>query len=73
MANYKELVQDNRLSLKIKIRTYINYWRFSFFNEKGFRANWENVDNSVFALCIYPLGFAIKLIDDLNDNVKINN
>lgn len=73
MANYKELVQDNRLSLKIKIRTYINYWRFSFFNEKGFRANWKNVEDSILALLIFPLGVAMRLKDDFNDNVKINN
>jgi glycosyltransferase involved in cell wall biosynthesis len=73
MTIYKELALDLRLPLKMKIRTYINYWRFSFFNGKGFKINWKNVDESLFALCVYPLGFAMKLKDDLNDNVKINN
>lgn len=73
MTIYKELAQDKRLSLKMKIRTFINYWRFSFFNEKGFRANWKNINNSILALCIYPIGIAMKIKDDMNDNVKINN
>lgn len=73
MAVYKDLSKDTRLPLKMKIRTYINYWRFSFSNGKGFKTNWKNIENSFLALFIYPLGFAMRLKDDLNDNVKINN
>ena len=73
MTIYKELAQDKRLPFIIKVRTYINYWRFSFFNDKGFRANWKNVENSILALLIFPLGVAMRLKDDFNDNVKINH
>ncbi len=65
MLLYKELAEDKRLSLFIKARTYINYWRFSFFNKESILSNWNNINNNLFALFFYPAAYAIKLWDDV--------
>jgi hypothetical protein len=71
MTLYKELVQDPRITVRIKIRTYINYWRFSFFNDKRFKENWANINYNLIGLLVFPFGTIARLNDDVNAKVKI--
>jgi len=73
MTLYKELAEDNRLPLRQKSRSYINYWRFSFFNNKSFFDNLKNVNYNPIAFICYPLGFILKIKDDRNDVLNIGN
>ncbi|MCA4782187.1 glycosyltransferase family 2 protein [Empedobacter stercoris] len=69
---YSEL-EKQKLPFKIKIRTLINFWRFAFFNNKQFFDKLNMLDNKLLALLVLPIGFILKIKDDYNDNVKINN
>lgn len=71
MQLYSELAQDKRLALKFKIRTYINFWRFSFFSQLSFIEKWKKLNNSFLGLLCLPLGWLMKVKDDKNSNVKI--
>lgn len=71
MQLYSELAQDKRLAFKIKIRTYINFWRFSFFSQLSFIEKWKKLNNSFLGLLCLPLGWLMKVKDDKNSNVKI--
>ncbi len=73
MQLYSELSQDNRLALKMKIRTYINFWRFSFFSPLSIMEKWKMINNSMLGLVCFPFGWALKIKDGRNDIVKINN
>jgi len=73
MQLYSELAQDKRLPLKLKIRTYINFWRFSFFSQLSFIEKWKKLNNSFLGLLCLPLGWLMKIKDDKNSNVQINN
>ncbi|MBY0065619.1 glycosyltransferase family 2 protein [Empedobacter falsenii] len=69
---YSEL-EKQKLPFKIKIRTLINFWRFAFFNNKQFFDKLNMLDNKLLALLVLPIGFILKIKDDINNNVKINN
>ena len=64
---YKELSEDERLSLLMKARTFINYWRFSFFTKKSILANWTNINFNLLALLLFPLGLLMKFKDDFKN------
>src|SRR5690606_25707326 len=68
MELYSQLVQDKRLALKFKIRTYINFWRFSIFSPLSFFEKWNKIDNSFLGLSCFPLGWIMKLKDDIKNN-----
>ncbi|MAB58277.1 MAG: glycosyl transferase [Aequorivita sp.] len=71
MIIYRELVTETRLPLKIKVRTFINYWRFSFYNKKGFIENWKNLNRNHLSLLLFPFGFLMKLKDDWDNFIRI--
>lgn len=64
MQSYSDLVKDKRLPIKIRIRTYINYWRFSFFVKSSFINQWNSINRSLLGLLCYPLGWIFKIKDD---------
>lgn len=64
MLLYKELSEDFRLGIRMKARTYINYWRFSFFSNNTFYKNWMNINKNFLALLLLPLGFFMMLLDN---------
>lgn len=64
MLIYKELSEDFRLGIRMKARTYINYWRFSFFSNNSFYKNWMNINKNFLALLLLPLGFFMMLLDN---------
>lgn len=69
MVIYKELAETSRLSLKHKLRAYINYWRFSFFNDQSFVQNLQFINYSFYGLCMMPLGFLMRLKDNKSNKV----
>jgi len=72
MQLYSELVQDKRIPLWLKMRTYINFWRFSFFSSLPFIEKWKKIDRNFIGLLMYPIGWILKLKDDRVSVVKIN-
>lgn len=72
MLSYSDLVKDKRLPLRIKVRSYINYWRFSFFISSSFFHNWKNINYSLLAFICYPFGYLFKLKDDHTMKKQIN-
>ncbi|WP_238251955.1 glycosyltransferase family 2 protein [Capnocytophaga cynodegmi] len=73
MQLYSELAKDERLPLLIKIRTYINFWRFSFFSKDSFRSKLSKLDNRFLAIICFPMGWVMKLKDNKINKVRINN
>jgi len=71
MQLYSELLKDGRIGTFIKIRTYTNFWRFSFFSHLSFFDKWMKIDKSILGLFCYPLGFLMKIKDNRNNNVEI--
>lgn len=57
---YKELAEFNCLSFFKKIRTYVNYWRFALFTQRGFVENFKFIDNNLLGLI--GLFFALPII-----------
>lgn len=67
---YKELAESSILPLTQKIRTYINFWRFAFFNNFGVWRNLEYIKFNVLGMLCLPLGLVVKLKDDFEIRKK---
>ena len=67
MQLYSELVKDKRLPVFMKIRTYINFWRFSFFSPLSFFEKWRKLDSSTLGLFIIPIAYLIKIRDTMTN------
>ncbi|GIJ93925.1 glycosyltransferase family 2 protein [Capnocytophaga stomatis] len=72
MQVYSELAKNRRLPILIKIRTYINFWRFSFFSKDSFSNKLSKLDNRFLGIICLPLGWIMKLKDNKINKVKIN-
>lgn len=60
---YSELLEYNTLSLKIKLRTYINLWRFSFNKLSLVKKNFKKF--TLLSLIALPIGLLIFLKEKL--------
>lgn len=69
---YKELAESNKSPVSQTLKSYINFWRFSFFNGKSIASNFKYLNFSILSLILLPLGILMKLKDDINDSVEIN-
>lgn len=70
---YKERSEIKELPIKEKIKAYINFWRFSFFNDKNIWNNFKFINFNLLGAITFPFGLIVKLKDDFNNNVRINN
>lgn len=62
---YSELYNNNRVPLKTKLKSLINFWRFGWYNKKSFKSKWKLLKYDVLPLVIYPLGCLMILKDEL--------
>lgn len=69
---YKELAEFNCLSFFKKIRTYVNYWRFALFTQRGFVENFKFIDNNLLGLIGLFFALPIILRDSLILSRKLN-
>lgn len=60
---YSELVKDKRLPLLIKMRTYINFWRFAFFVDSSIKQKLNSIDSSLLGLLMLPLSIVVVILD----------
>lgn len=70
---YSELTKNIKANLKLKIKSYINFWRFypcrceSLFNAKN------ELPNIFMSLITLPFGFIYYLKDSVNSQINVKN
>lgn len=62
---YKELAESPHANLKLKIKSYINYWRFSFFTTRSCKDKLSFINYNILGILCYPIGAIFKLKDDM--------
>jgi glycosyltransferase involved in cell wall biosynthesis len=69
---YSELSKNKQVPFFFKLRTIVNFWRFSFSNDKSFNQKKAMLNDTTFGIILFPIGFFFHLKDYFFDKVKIN-
>jgi len=69
---YSELSKNRQIPFIFRLRAIINFWRFSFGNDKSFNQKKAMLKNPAFGIILLPAGYFIHLKDFFFDKVKIS-
>lgn len=73
---YKELANNPKSPLKLKIKSIINYWRFAFCKNENIFKLTKDLGMLPLSLIGLPLGFGLYVRDSFSDDInikKLNN
>ncbi|SIR12523.1 glycosyltransferase family 2 protein [Chryseobacterium sp. RU33C] len=73
---YKELANNSKSPLKLKIKSIINYWRFAFCKNESIFKLLKEVGVFPLSLIFLPFGFGLYLRDSFSNDInikKLNN
>lgn len=64
MDIYKDLSIRFNVPYHIRLKSFLNYWRFGFFNSKSFLEKWKYINYSIIGFIIFPFSLLLILIDE---------
>jgi glycosyltransferase involved in cell wall biosynthesis len=67
---YSELSKNTQVPFFFKLRTIVNFWRFSFCNDKSFNQKNAMLSNPAFGIILFPIGFFFYLKDCFSTKSK---
>ncbi|MGO1751704.1 MAG: glycosyltransferase family 2 protein [Psychroflexus sp.] len=68
---YSELANNPKASLKLKIKSLINFWRFALYREESFYILLKETEPIFLSLAVFPFGYIFYLKDYFKDEVKV--
>lgn len=71
---YSELVNNPKVTFRLKLKSIINFWRFSFFNGNSWFKNLKMINNYMLSIVLFPIGYFFYLKDNKSTfvNIRIN-
>lgn len=70
---YKELANNKKITLRLKVKALTNYWRFSFCKKGSFQQKITEIGNFPLNIMLYLFGLILYYKDCYNSDIKINN